>query len=358
VGIAALSADDAGLVLGIETSCDDTSVGVVHRGRRELALISQSQIEPHAAYGGIVPEVASRIHAEVIDRVLAAALGAASLGIDQVDAVAVTYGPGLPGSLLVGVEFAQGLAFGLDRPLVAVNHLEGHFAAPWLAETAPPEFPVLALIVSGGHTELIHASAPGEYRLIGRTRDDAAGEAFDKVARLVGLPFPGGPAIEQAAARIESTPFELPRARLPGSHDFSFSGLKTAVVRLVQDGLGPTEARRILRDPDARVRPGDPRFVAELALAFEQAVVEVLVEKTVSAARMLAVASIIVSGGVSANGRLRSDMRQAAPVPVHVPMLQHCGDNGSMIAVAGAWRLGRGQAASGPVEIEPGLRLA
>ena len=181
------AAQSARLVVGIETSCDDTSVAFVGDGRVESALVSQTQIEPHLGYGGVVPEAAARIHAEVIDAVFAKALRQAGVGLDTVDGVAVTYGPGLPGALLVGLRFAQGLAFAIQRPLIPVNHLEGHFAAPWLSVDPPPEFPIVALVVSGGHTELLHAAAPGAYRLLGRTRDDAAGEAFDKVARLLGL---------------------------------------------------------------------------------------------------------------------------------------------------------------------------
>ena len=344
--------------MGVETSCDDTSIAFVRDGCLECSLVSQTQIEPHLAYGGVVPEAAARIHAEVIDAVFAAALEQACVGLDLVDAIAVTYGPGLPGSLLVGVQFAQGLAFAINRPLVRINHLEGHFAAPWLTADPPPEFPIVALVVSGGHTELLHASGPGSYRLLGRTRDDAAGEAFDKVARLLGLPFPGGPPIEQAAARAASTPFRLPRAHLPGTNDFSFSGLKTAARRLIEDQLGPDEARRIIA-PEVVEAPrlGDAGFVAQVARSFQDSVVEVLVEKTLSAQRVHGAASIIVTGGVAANCRLRAAMH-ASPVPVHFPELRHCADNGSMIAVAGAWRLARGEVAQVPFDIEPGLRLA
>ena len=348
----------ASFVLGIETSCDDTSVAVVRDGSVELGLAGQTQIEPHARHGGIVPEAASRIHVEVIDAVLDAALSRSGIELREVDAVAVTYGPGLPGSLLVGVEFAQALALGLDRPLVPVNHLEGHFAAPWLRAEPPPEYPIVALIVSGGHTELVHSSAPGDYRLLGRTRDDAAGEAFDKVGRLLGLPFPGGPAIEEAARRTDSSPYNLPRAWIRGTSDFSFSGLKTAVLRLIEDRLGPAEMRRILGAArSAGPRSRDPSFVADVSLAFELSVVDVLVAKTVDAARRHSAASIIVTGGVSANRRLRRAMREAAPVPVHAPEWRHCGDNAAMIAVAGAWRLAQGQTARDPVEIEPSLKL-
>jgi len=222
------------LIAAIETSCDDTSVALVRGGREELALKSQTQIEPHAAMGGIVPEAAARIHVEAIDAVWHACLSEAGVDAAELDALAVTQGPGLPGSLLVGLGFAQGLAAAVNFPLIPVNHLEGHFASPWLNEGDPPEFPLVALIVSGGHTELVYGAAPGEYRLIGRTRDDAAGEAFDKVARMLGLSYPGGPAIQRAAEGRDGSPLELPRAWLPGTSDFSFSGLKTAVARHLQ----------------------------------------------------------------------------------------------------------------------------
>ncbi len=345
-------------IAAIETSCDDTSVAIVRAGRHELALKSQTQLEPHAAMGGIVPEAAARIHAEAIDAVWRACLTGANIEPSVIDAVAVTQGPGLPGSLLVGLGFAQGLALALDRPLVPVNHLEGHFASPWLNRGDPPEFPIVALIVSGGHTELVYSTAPSEYRVIGRTRDDAAGEAFDKVARMLGLPYPGGPAIERVASGRSTSPFELPRAWLPGTSDFSFSGLKTAVSRLVHDQLGPVEAARIRATGNGTTQAGDAEFVADVALAFELSVVDVLVAKTLAAARRLRAASITLTGGVSANSRLRAALVDASPVPVHVPDLRHCVDNASMIAVAGAWRLQRGQVATGAVEPEPGLALA
>ncbi|MCY3913706.1 MAG: tRNA (adenosine(37)-N6)-threonylcarbamoyltransferase complex transferase subunit TsaD [Chloroflexi bacterium] len=349
---------DGPLIAAIETSCDDTSVAVVRAGREELALTSQTQIEPHAAMGGIVPESAARIHVEAIDAVWKACLSEAAVDAAELDGLAVTQGPGLPGSLLVGLGFAQGLAFALDRPLIPVNHLEGHFASPWLNDGDPPEFPLMALIVSGGHTELVHGAAPGEYRVIGRTRDDAAGEAFDKVARMLGLSYPGGPAIQQAAAGRDGSPFELPRAWLPGTSDFSFSGLKTAVRRLVHDELGPVEAERIGAAHDGAAGTDDPEFVADVAYAFEVSVVDVLVAKSVRAARQMRAAAITLTGGVAANARLRAALDEASPVPVHVPALKHCVDNASMIAVAGTWRLARGEVATGPLEPEPGLALA
>ena len=352
------SSKDGPLVAAIETSCDDTSVAIVQAGRRELALKSQTQLEPHSEMGGIVPEAAARIHAEVIDDVWRGCLADAAVELSAIDAVAVTEGPGLPGSLLVGLGFAQGLAFTLDCPLVPVNHLEGHFASPWLSAGDPPEFPLLALIVSGGHTELVYGSGPGEYRLIGRTRDDAAGEAFDKVARMLGLPYPGGPAIERTALGQAESPYELPRAWLPGTSDFSFSGLKAAVSRLVHDQLGPVEAARIRALANATTQVTDASFVADVALAFELSVVDVLVTKTVAAAKRLGVASITLTGGVSANARLRCALIGASHVPVCLPALRHSVDNASMIAVAGTWALERGRVASAALEPEPGLTLA
>ncbi|MCY4112733.1 MAG: tRNA (adenosine(37)-N6)-threonylcarbamoyltransferase complex transferase subunit TsaD [Chloroflexi bacterium] len=349
---------DRPLVAAIETSCDDTSVAVVRAGREELALKSQTQIEPHAAMGGIVPEAAARIHVEAIDAVWNACLADAGVESAEIDALAVTQGPGLPGSLLVGLGFAQGLAAAVDCPLIPVNHLEGHFASPWLNNGDPPEFPLMALIVSGGHTELVYGAALGEYRVIGRTRDDAAGEAFDKVARMLGLAYPGGPAIQRAAEGRDGSPFELPRAWLPGTSDFSFSGLKTAVRRLVHDELGPVEAARIGAADNGAAGIDDADFVADVAHAFEVSVVDVLVAKTVRAAKQMRAATITLTGGVAANARLRAALDAASPVPVHVPALKHCVDNASMIAVAGTWRLERGEVATNPLEPEPGLTLA
>ena len=345
------------LVAAIETSCDDTSVALVRAGREELALRSQTQLEPHAAMGGIVPEAAARIHVEVIDAVWQSCLAAAAIDASEIDAVAVTQGPGLPGSLLVGLGFAQGLAFALDRPLVPVNHLEGHFASPWLNDGDPPPFPLVALIVSGGHTELVYGAAPGEYRVIGRTRDDAAGEAFDKVARMLGLPYPGGPAIQQAAAGRAASPFDLPRAWLPGTSDFSFSGLKAAVWRLVHDQLGPVEAARIRAAASKAAGVEDAEFVADVAHAFEVSVVDVLVAKTVPRSQAATRGRDHAHRRRGCQCQVARGARRGCPGSVHVPALKHCVDNASMIAVAGTWGLERGEVASGPLEPEPGLAL-
>ena len=345
-------------LLAVETSCDDTSVSVLRDGREATATVSQTQVAPHAAYGGIVPEVASRIHAEAIDGVCVTALEEADVGVGEIGAVAVTVGPGLPGSLLVGLEFARGLAFGLGVPLVPVNHLEGHIAAAWLDVYPGPALPAAALVVSGGHTELVMVEGPGRYRTLGRTRDDAAGEAFDKVARMLGLGFPGGPAIQEVAERAGGTPYNLPRAWLRGTNDFSFSGLKTAVRRLLEHRLGPDESANILRGGEVWDEPVDREsFVGQVALAFEESVVEVLVQKTVDAAAAVGARSIIVTGGVAANQRLRAEMREAASIPLFIPAPARCTDNAAMIGLAGAWALARGEGDRRRLEIQPGMRL-
>ncbi len=344
-------------LLAVETSCDDTSVSVVRDGREATATVSQTQVAPHAAFGGIVPEAASRIHAEAIDSVCGAALEQAGVGTEEIGAVAVTVGPGLPGSLLVGLEFARGLAFGLGAPLVPVNHLEGHIAAAWLDVEEGPALPAVALIVSGGHTELVLVEAPGRYRVLGRTRDDAAGEAFDKVARMLGLGFPGGPAIQKAAEGVDGTPYTLPRAWLRGTNDFSFSGLKTAVRRLLENRLGPDESARILGGDGLDQAADGDALVGQVALAFEESVVEVLVRKTVDAAEAVGARSIIVTGGVAANARLRAEIRAATSIPLFIPAPARCTDNAAMIGLAGAWAMARGDAKGKRLEIQPGMRL-
>jgi N6-L-threonylcarbamoyladenine synthase len=310
------------LVLGIETSCDETAVGVVADGRRLLANVVASQAAVHARYGGVVPEVASRHHLEAMLPVVRAALQEAGCRPSDLDAVAVTAGPGLAGSLLVGLNTAKALAYGWSRPLIAVNHLEGHIYANWLSEGVP-ELPAIVLIVSGGHSEIVLAEAPGRYRLVGRTRDDAAGEAFDKTARLLGLGFPGGPAIEREARGAGARPPRLPRAWLGQSSDFSFSGLKTAVARLAAEGSAP---------------------VADIAAGFQTAVVDVLTRKTVRAVEASGACCVLLSGGVAANGPLRAALRDAAPVPVWAPPPILCTDNGAMIAAAAHYRAESGAA--------------
>ncbi len=333
------------LILGIETSCDETAAAVVADGRRILSNVVASQVDLHARYGGVFPELASRAHIEAIVPVIQEAMAQAGATWDDLTAVAVTVGPGLVGSLLVGVNVAKGLALGRGLPLVPVNHLEAHLYANWLESesegAAPPDpaFPLLVLIVSGGHTELVLMRDHGDYLYLGGTLDDAAGEAFDKVGRLLGLPYPGGPSIEQAARSGNPARFRLPRAWLEGTYDFSFSGLKTAVARLVQPQEVP------------------PRFVPDLAAAFQEAVVDVLVTKTVAAAQDYGATAILLSGGVSANQALRATMRARASVPVYYPPPILCTDNAAMVAACGYFRYRAGARAGWDLDVEPDLRL-
>ncbi len=312
-------------VLGIESSCDETAASVVENGRSILSSVVATQIDLHAKYGGVFPEVASRQHIRTIYAVIEEALQRAHLSLADVDAVAVTRGPGLAGSLVVGMNAAKGIALSRDIPLIGVNHLEGHIYSAWLypADTpkppAPPEFPLLALLVSGGHSELNLITNHLEYRRLGSTLDDAAGEAFDKVARLLGLAYPGGPSIQKAARVGDPEAFTFPRSRLEGTWNFSFSGIKTAVLRVVR------ELERV-----NRTFP-----VADLAASFQAAVVDVLFTKTMKAAREFEVSSILVAGGVSANQALREAFESQVEFPVHIPSLSLCTDNAAMIAAAG-----------------------
>lgn len=337
-------------VLGIETSCDETAASVVEGGRRILSNIVASQASLHAKYGGVFPEVASRRHVEVIDRVILTALEQAHLSFEDLDAVAVTRGPGLAGSLVIGLNLAKGLALASGLPLLGINHLEAHIYSLFLLEeTHPVQFPVLCLIVSGGHTELILMKGHGEYQRLGATLDDAAGEAFDKVARLLGLPYPGGPEIEQAARSGRADAFRLPRAMLEGTWDFSFSGLKTAMIRLVQ---------RTQSEDRPGMPPATGRLpVPDLAAAFQAAVVEVLVRKASRAAREFQATQLFVAGGVSANQSLRNSLEQAAPCPVRTPPPELCTDNAAMVAAAGCYRALAGQSDALDIDVLPDWTL-
>jgi N6-L-threonylcarbamoyladenine synthase len=331
-------------VLGIETSCDETAIGIVEDGHRLLCNVVASQVELHAEYGGVVPELASRKHIEALVPVLDEALSRAGLGLDGIDAIAVTYGPGLAGALLTGLNFAKAVAYAAGISLVPVNHLEGHIYAAWLDDDAKeaqprPDFPVLVLIVSGGHSDVVLMEDHGRYRRLGQTVDDAAGEAFDKVARLLGLGFPGGPAIDRLAATAPTTAVRLPRARLDGEYDFSFSGLKTKVQRIVRGGEGEA--------PD----------IAELAAAFQESVVDSLVTKATAAAIETNARQIVLSGGVAANSLLRTELARRAQIPVLVPPPALCTDNGAMIAACGLYRHEAGAVAALDLDVDPGLKI-
>jgi N6-L-threonylcarbamoyladenine synthase len=327
-------------VLGIETSCDETSAAVVRDGREVLSNIVASQMDIHEAYGGVVPEVASRQHVLAILPTIQRALTTAGVGWEDISCIAPTRGPGLIGALLVGLNAAKGIAFARHLPLVGVNHLEGHIYANWLIG-ARIEFPTVCLIVSGAHTDLVLMTDHNTYHLLGRTLDDAAGEAFDKVARILGLGYPGGPAIQKLAAQGDPSKLKLPRAWLEGTYDFSFSGLKTAVLRVVE---GLNETSELTR--------------ADVAASFQESVVDVLVTKTKRAAEEFGVRQVLLAGGVAANALLRSEMDRRIGRPVIYPPLPLCTDNAAMIAAAGYYRFMRGDRSGLDLDATANLPLA
>ncbi|HUV15780.1 MAG TPA: tRNA (adenosine(37)-N6)-threonylcarbamoyltransferase complex transferase subunit TsaD [Pelolinea sp.] len=333
-------------VLAIESSCDETAAAVVIDGKKILSNVVSSQVELHAKYGGVFPEMASRQHIVTIYPVVEDALNQAHLGLNELDALAVTRGPGLAGSLVVGMNMAKALALGSNLPLIGINHLEGHLYSAWIQmeeeeDYAHPEFPLIALIVSGGHSTLILMKGHLQYERLGGTLDDAAGEAFDKVARLLGLPYPGGPSIQKSADHGNVTAFSFPRARLEGSWDFSFSGLKTAVLREVR---GLEEVGKVIPTED-------------MAASFQQAVVDVLAEKTFTAAEKFGARHILVAGGVSANKALRKTFMGQNRFQMHIPPLMFCTDNAAMIAAAGYFRFASGQRDSLDMDVLPNWPL-
>ncbi len=329
-------------VLGIETSCDETAAAVVDGGTTIVSSVVSSQIDLHARYGGVVPEIAGRAHVELLTPVLADALSLAGSGTSGagIEAVAVTHGPGLIGSLLVGLAEAKALSMAWGVPLVGVNHLEAHLFAS-LLEQPDLGWPLVVLLVSGGHTLLLEVTGPGRYRLMGGTIDDAAGEAFDKVARFIGLGYPGGPAIDRIAGEGDPTAYAFPRS-LPGDgYDFSFSGLKTAVVN------------RVRKEPGAAT--------ADVAASFQQAVVDVLVARARRAAAEVGARAICLAGGVAANSLLRREVERVCAedgIGAFLPSRELCTDNAAMVAAAGWWRLGHGGASPLTLGADPNLRLA
>ncbi len=322
-------------ILGIETSCDETAAAVVEDGVKILSSEIASQVELHARYGGIVPEVASRQHILSIIPVISKTMNEARIDWLELNGIAVTNGPGLAGSLLVGTSVAKAIAAAKELPLIGINHLEAHIYANWLSNQEPA-FPLLCLIVSGGHSDLVLMRNHGDYTILGRTRDDAAGEAFDKAARILGLGYPGGPAIDREAKR-GTTSINLPRALLKGTCDFSFSGLKTALFRLVENGK--------------------VHNIADAAASFQQAIVDVLVSKTIAAAKQHRVKQILLSGGVAANSRLRQRLVEDSPIPVLIPEPILCTDNAAMVAACGYFRFQANKTDGLDMDVAPGLKL-
>lgn len=333
------------LILGIETSCDETAAAVVADGQRIMSNVIASQVEIHSRFGGVVPEVASRRHIETLNPVISMALTEAGIGFTNLSAVAVTQGPGLLGSLLVGLMAAKSLSFALNIPLVAVNHIEAHIYANFLLGEEVP-FPFVAMVVSGGHTDILYAESHSEMRLVGQTRDDAAGEAFDKVARVLGLGYPGGPATERLARQGDPEAIPLPRAFL-GEHSFdtSFSGLKTAVVNYIN--------RACLK--------GETVNFADVAAGFEAAVVEVLATKALDAVQTYGAKALLLAGGVAANKKLRGvilDRTRLKNVKVLIPPPALCTDNAAMVGAAGYYRFLRGDIAPFDINAVAGLSLS
>ncbi|SFX71042.1 O-sialoglycoprotein endopeptidase [Thermoactinomyces sp. DSM 45891] len=330
------------LILGIETSCDETSVAVVKNGTKVLSNVISSQMDVHRRFGGVVPEVASRRHVERITIIIEQALAEANVTKERLDAIAVTQGPGLVGALLIGVASAKALAYALKLPLVPVHHIAGHIYANHLV--TPLEFPLVALVVSGGHTELIYMENHLHFVRLGQTRDDAAGEAFDKVARFMGLPYPGGPQIDRLSAQGKAI-YDLPRAWLePDSLDFSFSGLKSSVMQLMQKAE----------------RKGEEVRQEDLSASFQAAVLDVLVEKAFRAVKQNGVKQLLLAGGVSANSGLRVRLMKRAEeegVTLRIPPLELCTDNAAMIAAAGTYLYYEGKFADLTLNANPGLPL-
>ncbi len=350
------------IVLGIETSCDETAAAVVKDGNELLSNAVYSSMDLHKVYGGVVPEIAARSHIESIIPVIEAAVN--PVGWDTIDAIAVTYGAGLGGSLLVGVMSARTLAITKQKPLYGINHVEAHVYANFLTTTnlagyslpaKQPEFPLLALIVSGGHTQLVLFTDHFTYEILGRKRDDAIGEAFDKVAKIIGLPYPGGPSVAQSAVHGDANKYTLPKAKLDGKYEFSFSGLKTAVLRLAQREIGED-----FTYPSHQV-PGrlSERQKRDIAASFQRIAIETVVDKTIEAYKEFAPASVVIAGGVAANHELRRQLSDRLPIAIEYTDMKLCTDNGAMIATLGCYKAMLNQPTADPysLDIAPNLSM-
>lgn len=351
------------VVLGIETSCDETSVGIVRDGKELLACVTASSMDIHAKYGGVIPEIAAREHIQAITPTLEGALEQAKLSWDDINAIAVTYGAGLGGCLLIGVLTARTLAITKQKPLYAVNHVEGHVYVNFLTKTElsgyqlpseQPKFPLLALIVSGGHTQLVLFQDHFNYKLLGQTHDDAIGEAFDKVAKIIGLPYPGGPSIAKAANSGNAQALKLPKARV-GQYDFSFSGLKTAVLRATQELVGVDHTFPSFRLSE-RLNASQK---ADIAASFQFTAIETVVDKTLDAFNTFGPKSVVIAGGVAASSELRRQLSKRLPIEVNYTDPKLCTDNGAMIATLGCYKLLEHQPEAAPysLEIEPNLSM-
>lgn len=340
-------------ILGIETSADETAAAVVADGRTLLSNVVHSQVDLHAIYGGVVPEIAARSHIEVMTPVIEQALTEARTGWDDIDAIAVTYGPGLMGSLLIGTLTARTLALLKNKPLYPINHVSAHVYANFLLETEPA-FPILALIVSGGHTQLALFDSHEKYNLLGQTRDDAVGEAFDKVAKILGLPYPGGPSIAAAATNGDAHKYDFPKAKLAGKFDFSFSGLKTAVLRRVQAEVGKDYTFPSIEL--AALLQGSQQV--DFAASFQHVAVQTLVDKTILAYKHYSPASVVIAGGVAANQELRAQLSARLPITITYPPMNLCTDNAAMIAAL-AYYQAQYQKPISPhaLEVEPTLSM-
>lgn len=351
------------LILGIETSCDETAAAVVKDGYQLLSSAVGSSMDLHVKYGGVVPEIAARSHIEIITPIIQEALDESGCRWDDIDGIAVTYGAGLSGSLLIGVMTARALAITFGKPLYAINHVEAHVYANFLTDTSlknyqlrssQPEFPMLAVIVSGGHSQLALFRDHFDYTLLGQTQDDAIGEAFDKVAKMLGLPYPGGPSIAKAAMQGDPTKYKFPKAKM-GKYDFSFSGPKTAVLRQAQAVIGESYGFPSVKLPE---RLSDAEK-ADIAASFQRVAVETIVDKAKLAFEEFQPKSVVIAGGVAANQELRRQLSEAIPYPVEFPDLKLCTDNGAMVATLGCFKAMRGQPQADPysLEIQPNLSM-